>query len=181
MRELGGGSIINLSSIAWRAGAAEMVAYAAAKAGIIGLTRALARRLRRRQHPRQRHRARRGDDAAQRRLWYRTEEAVETMVRRQSLHTTLLGEEIARTALFLAADDSRMITKQAITVRRRDTVRRAMLHVGLNPYGLTYHLGLQGRGTPRANPAGAGLDGFLAIAQEIGARTLEIYDPGWSR
>jgi NAD(P)-dependent dehydrogenase (short-subunit alcohol dehydrogenase family) len=42
MRELGFGSIINLSSIAWR-GAAEMRAYAAAKAGIVGLTNALAR------------------------------------------------------------------------------------------------------------------------------------------
>ena len=43
MRELGGGSIINLSSIAWRFGAAEMPAYAAAKAAVVGLTRALAR------------------------------------------------------------------------------------------------------------------------------------------
>ncbi|TIS64535.1 MAG: sugar phosphate isomerase/epimerase [Mesorhizobium sp.] len=52
-----------------------------------------------------------------------------------------------------------------------------MLRVGLNPYGLTYHLGLQGRGTPRANPKGAGLEGFIALAEELGARTLEIYDP----
>ena len=28
------------------------------------------------------------------------------------------------------------------------------LRTGLNPYGLTYYLGLQGRGTPRANPIG---------------------------
>ena len=48
MRELGFGSIINLSSIAWR-GAAEMPAYATAKAGIIGLTKSLARELARRQ------------------------------------------------------------------------------------------------------------------------------------
>lgn len=52
-----------------------------------------------------------------------------------------------------------------------------MLRVGLNPYGLTYHLGLQGRGTPRANPAGRGLEGFIAIATELGAKTLEIYEP----
>jgi 3-oxoisoapionate decarboxylase len=52
-----------------------------------------------------------------------------------------------------------------------------MLRVGLNPYGLTYHLGLQGRGTPRANPKGTGLEGFIAIATELEARTLEIYDP----
>src|SRR5271154_5101338 len=52
--------------------------------------------------------------------------------------------------------------------------------LGLNPYGLTYHLGLQGAGGPRANPKGAGLDGFIAIATELGAKVLEIYDP-WLR
>jgi sugar phosphate isomerase/epimerase len=52
-----------------------------------------------------------------------------------------------------------------------------MLSVGLNPYGLAYTLGLQGRGTPRANPQGGGLEGFIAIAAELGARTLEIYEP----
>ena len=38
------------------------------------------------------------------------------MAQRQVIKTTLLGEEIARAALFLAADDSRMITKQSLTV-----------------------------------------------------------------
>ena len=52
-----------------------------------------------------------------------------------------------------------------------------MLQVGLNPYGLTYFLGLQGRGTPRANPEGGGLEGFIAIAEELGARTLEVFEP----
>jgi sugar phosphate isomerase/epimerase len=52
-----------------------------------------------------------------------------------------------------------------------------MLQVGLNPYGLTYHLGLQGQGTPRANPAGRGLDGFIELAEELGAKTLEIFEP----
>ena len=52
--------------------------------------------------------------------------------------------------------------------------------LGLNPYGLAYHLGLQGAGSPRANPKGAGLNGFIAIAIELGARTLEIFDP-WLR
>ena len=49
-----------------------------------------------------------------------------------------------------------------------------MLQVGLNPYGLTYHLGLQAAGTPRANPAGRGLEGFIQLGGELGARTLEI-------
>ncbi|MBP7000884.1 sugar phosphate isomerase/epimerase [Amaricoccus sp.] len=51
------------------------------------------------------------------------------------------------------------------------------MRVGLNPYGLTWTLGLQGRGTPRANPEGAGLEGFLAIARELGAKVVEIFDP----
>jgi len=46
--------------------------------------------------------------------------------------------------------------------------------VGLNPYGLTYTLGLQGLGTPRANPAPTGLEGFVATARRIGAKTLEL-------
>jgi sugar phosphate isomerase/epimerase len=51
---------------------------------------------------------------------------------------------------------------------------------GLNPYGLTYHLGLQGAGGPRANSKGAGLEGFIAIATELRTSVLEIYDP-WLR
>jgi 3-oxoisoapionate decarboxylase len=58
--------------------------------------------------------------------------------------------------------------------------RGAAFALGLNPYGLTYHLGLQGAGGPRANPKGAGLEGFIAIATELGAKVLEIYDP-WLR
>jgi sugar phosphate isomerase/epimerase len=50
--------------------------------------------------------------------------------------------------------------------------------MGLNPYGLTYHLGLQGRGTPRANPSAAGLEGFLALVDELGARAVELWE-GW--
>jgi NAD(P)-dependent dehydrogenase (short-subunit alcohol dehydrogenase family) len=116
MRELGHGSIVNLSSLAWRGGAAEMPVYAAAKAGVVGLTRALARAF--------------GSDNIrvnaiepgavmtdrQIRLWYTTPTSVEAMAQRQAIKRTLLGEEIARAALFLAADDSRMITKQTLTV-----------------------------------------------------------------
>jgi sugar phosphate isomerase/epimerase len=49
-----------------------------------------------------------------------------------------------------------------------------MLRVGLNPYGLTYTLGFQGTGTPRVNPAPVGLEGFVRIAREIGARCIEL-------
>ncbi|MEO6012602.1 MAG: sugar phosphate isomerase/epimerase family protein [Devosia sp.] len=53
------------------------------------------------------------------------------------------------------------------------------LRTGLNPYGLTYHLGIQAAGTPRANPNAAGLEGFIALGVELGARTLELWE-GWT-
>jgi D-xylose 1-dehydrogenase len=116
MRELGKGSIINFSSIAWRMGSDELAVYATAKAAVNGLTRSLARAF--------------GDDnirvnsvepgavitERQKRLWFTAPGSVEAVVARQILKRVLLGEEIARTVLFLAADDSRMITRQAITV-----------------------------------------------------------------
>lgn len=52
-----------------------------------------------------------------------------------------------------------------------------MFQIGLNPYGLTYYLGLQGRGTCRANPAGKGLEGFIELARELRVKTLEIFEP----
>lgn len=55
------------------------------------------------------------------------------------------------------------------------------LLVGLNPYGLTYTLGMQGAGTPRMNPAGpGGWRRFLEIAGEIGTRSVEL-DYRWLR
>ncbi len=53
-----------------------------------------------------------------------------------------------------------------------------MFRVGLNPYGLTCTVGLQALGTPRANPAGVGLRGFIDIARAIGARCIEL-DGRW--
>lgn len=50
------------------------------------------------------------------------------------------------------------------------------VRMGLNPYGLTYYLGFQGRGTPRANPKPAGLEGFIALATEYNAKVLELSD-----
>jgi NAD(P)-dependent dehydrogenase (short-subunit alcohol dehydrogenase family) len=116
MLELGHGSIINLSSISWRIGGAEMPAYSTAKAGIIGLTRSLARAF-----GRDNIRVNAIEPGAvmterQRQLWYKTQESVDAMAQRQAIPKTLLGEEVARAALFLAADDSRMITKQSLIV-----------------------------------------------------------------
>jgi NAD(P)-dependent dehydrogenase (short-subunit alcohol dehydrogenase family) len=52
----------------------------------------------------------------QRRLWYQTEAQVQAMVDRQCLKQVLLADEVARLALFLAAEDSRMITKQTLVI-----------------------------------------------------------------
>lgn len=52
------------------------------------------------------------------------------------------------------------------------------LLTGLNPYGLSYHLGLHARGTPRANPRPAGRRGYIALATEFGAKSIELWD-GW--
>jgi len=49
-----------------------------------------------------------------------------------------------------------------------------MFQVGLNPYGLTYTLGLQGLGTSRVNPRPAGLDGFIDIVREAGVKCIEL-------
>ena len=50
------------------------------------------------------------------------------------------------------------------------------IRMGINPYGLSYHLGLHAADTPRANPNPAGLEGFLALAEESGARVAELAD-----
>jgi sugar phosphate isomerase/epimerase len=53
-----------------------------------------------------------------------------------------------------------------------------MFRVGLNPYGLAYSIGLQGRGTSRANPAPMSMDGFIALAERLGAACVEL-DGRW--
>ena len=116
MIERGGGSIVNMSSMAWVAGAPNLAAYASAKAAIVGLTHSLAREM----GP---HRIRVNAIAPglvltekQQRLWYPTEEKVAEMVRMQFLPEIIQPADIASLALFLAADDSRMITKQTFAV-----------------------------------------------------------------
>jgi NAD(P)-dependent dehydrogenase (short-subunit alcohol dehydrogenase family) len=115
MVELGGGSIINFSSTAFLLGIADLSVYSAAKAAVIGMTKSLAREF--------------GPDGVrvnallpgaviterQRRLWL-NEDEVKAVVARQCLARILEADEIARMALFLAADDSRMITKQTFIV-----------------------------------------------------------------
>lgn len=116
MKTLGHGSIINFGSIAQRFGAPEMVPYVTAKAAINGLTRALARLYG--EHNIRVNAIEPGAVITQRQrdLWIKSEAELDDLVSRQVLRQVLLGEEIARTVLFLASDDSRMITKQSLVV-----------------------------------------------------------------
>ena len=116
MVERGGGSIVNMSSMAWVAGAAELSGYASAKAAIVGLTHSLAREV-------GKHRIRVNAIAPglvltekQQRLWYPRKEDVARMVALQFIPDTIQPDDIANLALFLGADDSRMITKQTFAV-----------------------------------------------------------------
>jgi sugar phosphate isomerase/epimerase len=53
-----------------------------------------------------------------------------------------------------------------------------MLRVGLNPYGLSYTVGLQRDPTSPAAPAPIGMSGFIDLAREIGAKCVEL-DGRW--
>ncbi|CAM5767685.1 dehydrogenase [Labrys miyagiensis] len=115
MRELGAGSIINFSSVAWMDGSGPMTTYTTAKAAVIGLTNSLAREL----GPSNIRVNAIAPGAViterQRRLWV-SEEDMKNFIDRQCMKRSLLPEDIARAVLFLAADDSFMITKQCLTV-----------------------------------------------------------------
>lgn len=115
MRNSGGGSIINMSSISWAIPSTHVPVYVTAKAGIVGLSRTLAHEL--------------GSDnirvncvmpgailtERQRRLWL-TEAYKAEVLSRQALKRLILPDEVARLVLFLAADDSSAITNQSYVV-----------------------------------------------------------------
>lgn len=115
MKILGGGSIINLSSNSFMLKVGGMPGYLTAKAAIVGLTRALARDL--------------GENNIrvnsilpgwvitdrQRELWL-TEEAKEELLEQQCLKKLIYPEEVANLALFLASQQSKMITAQSLII-----------------------------------------------------------------
>lgn len=110
-----GGAIINFSSINAVLGPANMPGYVTAKAGLVGMTKALARDF--------------GADAirvnailpgwvvTQRQLdhWL-TPEAEDAWMEQVCLNERIMPEDAANLALFLAADDSRMITNQSFVI-----------------------------------------------------------------
>jgi NAD(P)-dependent dehydrogenase (short-subunit alcohol dehydrogenase family) len=116
MRALGFGSIINMSSVAWMAGGPSMQAYSAAKAAVVGFTNSLARDV-------GKWRIRVNAIAPgmvitprQRALWYQDEALIAAGRARQAISDPIEPEDIAALGLFLAADDSRLITKQCFSV-----------------------------------------------------------------
>ena len=111
----GKGSIINLSSISWMIPATGLPAYITAKAGIVGLTRTLAREFG--SHNIRVNAVSPGAimTERQRRLWM-TPEYLKEIIERQSLKRELVPEDVARLVLFLASDDSSAITGQNFVV-----------------------------------------------------------------
>jgi len=111
MEAAGGGSIINMSSIAWMIPSGSLSVYTTAKAAICGMTRSMAHDL--------------GEAGIrvncvlpgailterQRKLWMSAEYEQEVLSR-QCIKRHLQPEEVARLVLFLAADDSAAMTNQ---------------------------------------------------------------------
>jgi NAD(P)-dependent dehydrogenase (short-subunit alcohol dehydrogenase family) len=115
MRDAGGGSVINFSSVSYHTLTPNLSVYQAAKAATIGMSRGLARDL--------------GPDKIrvnsitpgwimtqrQIELWL-TPEAEAMQMKLQCLKEKLYPPDIARMALFLGSDDSRLITAQTFVV-----------------------------------------------------------------
>jgi D-xylose 1-dehydrogenase len=108
MAKRGGGAIINFGSISWHLGLEDLVLYETAKAGIEGMTRALAREL--------------GPDdirvtcvvpgnvkTKRQEKWY-TPEGEAQIVAAQCLKGRILPENVASLVLFLASDDASLCT-----------------------------------------------------------------------
>ncbi|WP_187772106.1 SDR family oxidoreductase [Agrobacterium sp. B1(2019)] len=115
LRQAKDASIVNFSSISFLLNMGELPSYAAAKAGIIGLTKSLAGRL--------------GPEKIrvntllpgmvvterQKELWL-TDEGIAATTARQCLKRTLVAADLAGPCLFLASSASGAITAQSIIV-----------------------------------------------------------------
>ena len=113
MKAAGGGSIVNFSSISFMMADTGYAAYITANAGIVGLTRTLAREF--------------GPDRIrvnavapgwvlterQKEMWV-TPESLAAHLARQCLPEPIQPEDVAGTVLFLASEASRMMTSQTL-------------------------------------------------------------------
>jgi NAD(P)-dependent dehydrogenase (short-subunit alcohol dehydrogenase family) len=109
MKKAGGGSIINLGSVSWHSAISDLSIYETAKAGIEGLTRAMARDL--------------GESnirvncvvpgairtPRQMKLWHTPEEEAKILAQ-QCLKARVDPVHVTAMVLFLASDDARMCT-----------------------------------------------------------------------
>lgn len=115
MKKQGSGSIINFSSITALIGQAQMTGYVTAKAGLMGMTKALAKDFG--EHNIRVNAILPGWVATEKQLdtWL-TKEEEDKWMQSMALKHRLLPEQVADLALFLAADDSEMITAQGIII-----------------------------------------------------------------
>jgi len=108
MKAAGGGAIINFGSISWHLGLPDLVLYETAKAGIEGMTRALARELGGFGirvtciNP--------GNVRTPRQLKWYTPEGEAEIVAQQCLKGRIEPRDVAALVLFLASDDARFCT-----------------------------------------------------------------------
>ena len=115
MKKLGSGAIVNIGSFSWMLGQGNMPAYTTAKSAIMGLTRTLARDL--------------GEynirvncvvpgwilTERQKKLWL-TPEAEKEQLERQCIKRMLVPDDIAKTVLFFASEQSSGCTAQNYVV-----------------------------------------------------------------
>lgn len=115
MQSLGGGAIVNLGSVSWLSGSADLSVYATLKSAAFGLTRVLAREF--------------GPDNIRVNCvipgWIMTQRQIEKwltpagereLLERQCLKRKLQPSEIASTVLFLASAAASAITNQQLIV-----------------------------------------------------------------
>ena len=124
LKASGGGSIINLSSIAGRFGFAMRTPYSAAKWGVVGFTQSLAVEA----GPEgvrvnciqpgivEGERVERIISAKAKELGVSFDDVKSKMVEGTALHTTVTAQDIANMALFLATDPGKHISGQSLSV-----------------------------------------------------------------